>query len=100
MVPLDNYLLVSAILFVIGVGGVLTRRNALVVLMSIELMMNAVNLTFVTYSRILSNMEGHIYTLASISLAAAELAVGLAILVVLFRNKPSVDIDDFNIMKL
>ena len=99
MVPLDNYLLVSAILFVIGVGGVLTRRNALVVLMSIELMMNSVNLTFVTYSRILGNLEGHIYTLVSISLAAAELAVGLAILVVLFRNKPSVDIDDFNIMK-
>jgi NADH-quinone oxidoreductase subunit K len=81
-------------------GGVLTRRNALVVLMSIELMMNAVNLTFVTYSRILNNLEGHIYTLTSISLAAAEVAVGLAILVVLFRNKPTVDIDDFNIMKL
>lgn len=99
MAPLDHYLIVSSILFVIGMGGVLTRRNALVVLMSIELMMNAVNLTFVAYSRMLNNLEGHVYTLVSISLAAAEVAVGLAILVVLFRNKPSMDIDNFNIMK-
>lgn len=99
MVPLHYYLLVSAILFMLGTIGVLTRRNALVVLMSIELMMNGVNLSFIAYSRYLGNMEGHIYTLLSISVAAAEVAIGLAILIALYRNKPTINIDDFNIMK-
>ena len=99
MVPLHYYLLVSAMLFILGSRGVLTRRNALVVLMSIELMMNGVNLSFIAYSRYLGNMEGHVYTLLSISVAAAEVAIGLAILIALYRNKPTINIDDFNIMK-
>jgi NADH-quinone oxidoreductase subunit K len=99
MVPLNYYLIVSALLFVLGTLGVLTRRNALVILMSIELMMNGVNLSFIVYSRYLNNMEGHIYTLLSISVAAAEVAIGLAILIALYRNKPTINIDDFNIMK-
>ena len=99
MVPPHYYLLVSAILFILGTLGVLTRRNALVVLMSIELMMNGVNLSFITYSRYLNDMGGHIYTLLSISVAAAEVAIGLAILIALYRNKPTINIDDFNIMK-
>jgi len=99
MVPLHYYLLVSAMLFILGALGVLTRRNALVVLMSIELMMNGVNLSFIAYSRYLGNMEGHVYTLLSISVAAAEVAIGLAILIALYRNKPTINIDDFNIMK-
>ena len=99
MVPLHYYLLVSAMLFILGTMGVLTRRNALVVLMSIELMMNGVNLSFIAYSRYLGNMEGLVYTLLSISVAAAEVAIGLAILIALYRNKPTINIDDFNIMK-
>jgi NADH-quinone oxidoreductase subunit K len=99
MVPLYYYLLVSAVLFILGTVGVLTRRNALVVLMSIELMMNGVNLSFIAYSRYLNDMGGHIYALLSISIAAAEVAIGLAILIALYRNKPTINIDDFNIMK-
>jgi NADH-quinone oxidoreductase subunit K len=99
MVPLHYYLFVSAVLFILGTLGVLTRRNALVVLMSIELMMNGVNLSFIAYSRYVGNMTGHIYTLLSISVAAAEVAIGLAILIALYRNKPTINIDDFSIMK-
>jgi len=99
MVPLYYYLLVGSLLFILGIMGVLIRRNALVILMSIELMMNGVNLSFITYSHYLNDMEGHIYTLMSIAVAAAEVAIGLAILVALYRNKPTVNIDDFRIMK-
>lgn len=99
MVSINSYLIVSAVIFAIGIAGVLIRRNALVILMSIEIMMNAVNLSFIAYARYLGNMEGHIFTFISISVAAAEIAIGLAILVIIFRNKPTLNTDNLNIMK-
>lgn len=99
MVSINSYLIVSAVIFTIGIAGVLIRRNALVILMSIEIMMNAVNLSFLAYAKYLGNMEGHIFTFISISVAAAEIAIGLAILVIIFRNKQTLNTDDLNIMK-
>ena len=97
--PLNYYLLLSAVLFVIGVIGVLTRRNAIVIYMSIELMLNAVNLTFIAFSRHLNDMGGHVFTFMVMSVAAAEAAVGLAIIISLFRNRSSVDVDEVNLLK-
>ncbi len=99
MVPLSWYLILSGILFTIGVIGVLTRRNAIVIFMCIELMLNAVNLSFVTFSRMLDSMDGQIFVFFIMTVAAAEAAVGLAIIVALFRNKATVDVDDMNILK-
>ncbi|MFQ6617937.1 MAG: NADH-quinone oxidoreductase subunit NuoK [Fidelibacterota bacterium] len=99
MIPLSYYLILAAILFGIGVTGVLTRRNAIIVFMSIELMLNAVNLTFIAFSRFLANVEGQIFVFFIMTLAAAEVAVGLAIIVALFRNKETVNIDEINLMK-
>jgi len=86
MVPASYYLILSAVLFVLGAVGVLIRRNALVVLMSVELMLNAVNLTLITYSRFLGNLEGQVFVLLVMAVAAAEVAVGLAIIVSLYRE--------------
>jgi NADH-quinone oxidoreductase subunit K len=99
MVPTSWYLLLAAILFSIGAGGVLLRRNALVILMCVELMMNSVNLTFVAFARELSSMTGQIFVFMTITVAAVEAAVGLAILVELYRHVKSVNIDDFNALK-
>ncbi|MFQ5714647.1 MAG: NADH-quinone oxidoreductase subunit NuoK [Candidatus Scalinduaceae bacterium] len=99
MIPLSWYLILSGILFTIGVIGVLTRRNAIVIFMCIELMLNAVNLAFVTFSRQLNSMDGQIFVFFIMTVAAAEAAVGLAIIVALFRNKATVDVDDINLMK-
>jgi NADH-quinone oxidoreductase subunit K len=99
MIPLSYYLILAAILFGIGVTGVLTGRNAIIVFMSIELMLNAVNLTFIAFSRFLANVEGQIFVFFIMTLAAAEVAVGLAIIVALFRNKETVNIDEINLMK-
>jgi NADH-quinone oxidoreductase subunit K len=99
MIPLSWYLILSGILFTIGVVGVLTRRNAIVIFMCIELMLNAVNLAFVTFSRQLNSMDGQIFVFFIMVVAAAEAAVGLAIIVALFRNKGSVNVDDMNLMK-
>ncbi|MEE9259623.1 MAG: NADH-quinone oxidoreductase subunit NuoK [Candidatus Scalindua sediminis] len=99
MIPLSWYLILSGILFTIGVIGVLTRRNAIVIFMCIELMLNAVNLAFVTFSRQLNSMDGQIFVFFIMVVAAAEAAVGLAIIVALFRNKGSVNVDDMNLMK-
>ncbi|MDP8239214.1 MAG: NADH-quinone oxidoreductase subunit NuoK [Candidatus Hatepunaea meridiana] len=93
------YLWLSALLFCIGVAGVLTRRNALIIFMSIELMLNAVNLTFIAFSRYLSNVDGQVFVFFIMAVAAAEVAVGLAIIVTIFRHKESVDIDKINLMK-
>ena len=98
-VPLPYYLALSAALFVIGVAGVLTRRNAIVVFMCIELMLNAVNLTLVAFSSFLGDETGQTLVLFVMAVAAAEAAVGLAIVIALFRNKQTVDIDDINILK-
>ena len=99
MVPLNHFLLLSGILFFIGVVGVLTRRNAIIVFMCIELMLNAVNLTFLAYARFLGAMDGHIFAFMVITVAAAEAAVGLAIIVAVFRNRETVNIDELNLMR-
>lgn len=95
----EYYLLLSAILFIIGVTGVLTRRNAIIVFMSIELMLNAVNLTLVTFSSFLGDPGGQMLVFFVMAVAAAEASVGLAIIIALFRNKQTVQIDEVNIMK-
>jgi NADH-quinone oxidoreductase subunit K len=98
-IPLLHYLALSAILFSIGVAGVLTRRNAIVVFMCIELMLNAVNLTLIAYSAYLGNVNGQILVFFVMAVAAAEAAVGLAIIIALFRNRQTVNIDEINILK-
>jgi len=90
------FLLLSALLFVLGAVGVLVRRNPLVILISIELMLNAANLTLVTFSRQLQNIEGQLFALMSMTVAAAEAVVGLAILVDIFRTRDAEDIDDLS----
>lgn len=98
-VGLNWYLWLSAIMFTIGVAGVLTRRNLLIIFMSIELMLNAVNLTLIAFGRFLPNVDGQIIVFFVMAVAAAEVAVGLAIIVAIFRHKNSVDIDKVNIMR-
>jgi NADH-quinone oxidoreductase subunit K len=99
MLGLNYYLILGGVLFAIGTIGVLTRRNVLIVFMSIELMLNAVNLTFVAFSRYLGIMEGQVIVFIVMTVAAAEVAVGLAIIVAFFRNKKSINVDDLNLMK-
>jgi NADH-quinone oxidoreductase subunit K len=96
---LSSYLIVSAVLFSIGTIGVLTRKNAIVVFMCIELMLNAVNLTFVAFSRHLGNLDGQIFVFFIMTVAAAEAAVGLAMFIAFFNNRESIDIDDAKLMK-
>jgi len=98
-IPISYYLLLSGILFSIGVIGVLTRRNAIVIFMSIELMLNAVNLTLVAFSKQLNALDGQIFVFFVMVVAAAEVAVGLALIVAIFRLKDSVYVDEINIMK-
>jgi NADH-quinone oxidoreductase subunit K len=98
-VPPVLYLILSGILFTIGVIGALTRRNAIVVFMSIELMLNAVNLTFITCSRFLQSMEGVLFAFFVMAVAAAEAAVGLAIFVMLYRSRETINVDEINILK-
>jgi NADH-quinone oxidoreductase subunit K len=99
MVSTSAYLILSATIFTIGVLGVLLRRNVLIMFMSIELMLNAVNLAFVALSRELGSLDGQVVVFLVMTVAAAEAAVGLAIIICLFRNKKSVNVDDFNLMK-
>jgi NADH-quinone oxidoreductase subunit K len=99
MVPLTHYLALSFLLFVLGLVGVLVRRNLLTVLMSIELMMNAVNLNLVAFSRQLGDLNGQIFTVFIIAVAAGEAAIGLAIIISLYRLKGSVNLDDAAEMK-
>jgi NADH-quinone oxidoreductase subunit K len=98
-VMLSHYLAVSAVLFAIGVAGVLLRRNLLIVLMSIELMLNAANLAFVTFSRAIGGMDGQIIVLFVMTVAAAEVAVGLAIVLAVFRVRETTDVDKINLLK-
>jgi NADH-quinone oxidoreductase subunit K len=98
-IPLEYYLVLSAALFTIGVAGVLIRRNAIIVFMCIELMLNSANLTLVTFSSYLGNSIGQIFVFFVMAVAAAEAAVGLAIIIALFRNKLTVNIDEINIFK-
>lgn len=102
MVPVDYYIILSAILFTIGVAGVLIRRNALIIFMSIELMLNAANLAIVAFSSILKDekvFSGQIFVFFVIAVAAAEVAVGLALIVEIFRSKHSIDVDQISSMK-
>lgn len=99
MIAIEFYLLLSALMFCIGLVGVLTRRNAIIVFMSIELMLNSVNLTFVTFSSYLGDSAGQIFVFFVITVAAAEAAVGLAIIIAIFRNKLTVNLDEINILK-
>ncbi|MCF6155414.1 MAG: NADH-quinone oxidoreductase subunit NuoK [Candidatus Brocadia sp.] len=99
MITITHYLVLSAILFTVGVVGVLIRRNAIIIFMCIELMLNAVNLSFVAFAHYLNSMQGQLFVFFTMTVAAAEAAVGLAIIVAVFRNKETVNIDDINIMK-
>ena len=98
-VPPILFLVLSAILFTIGVIGALTRRNAIIVFMSIELMLNAVNVTFITFSRFLQSMDGVIFAFFVMAVAAAEAAVGLAIFVLLYRSRQTINVDEINLLK-
>jgi len=95
----DNFIALSAVLFFIGVAGVVTRRNPLIMLMSIELLFNAANLALVTYARAWANNAGHIFAFLVITVAAAEAAIGLAIVAVTFRRTPFVDVDEVSALK-
>jgi NADH-quinone oxidoreductase subunit K len=99
IVPMYAYLIISAFMFVCGVVGVLTRRNAIVVFMSIELMLNSANLTFVTFSSFLGSSLGQVFVFFVMAVAAAEASVGLAIIISIFRNKSTVNLDEINILK-
>jgi NADH-quinone oxidoreductase subunit K len=98
-VPVSYYLLLSAILFSIGAGGVLIRRNTIIILMCVEMMMNAVNLSFIAFSRYLDSATGQIFVFMVMAVAAVEVAIGLALLVELNRHKRAVNIDEINSLK-
>jgi NADH-quinone oxidoreductase subunit K len=98
-IPIDWYLVLSAVLFIIGTAGVLLRRNLFIVLFSIELMMNAVNINLVGFSRFHENMTGQNFVLFTMAIAAAEAAIGLAIATALFRNRRTLMVDLFDVMK-
>jgi NADH-quinone oxidoreductase subunit K len=99
MVPLSYYMILSAIVFVTGLVGVLIRRNIIILLLSIELMLNATNINFVAFSYYLHDISGQVFVFFALTVAAAEVAVGLAILIALFRGNPTVNVEEFNIMK-
>lgn len=99
MIPIAYYLVVSALLFITGAIGVLMRRNALIMLMCLELMLNAVNLSFVAYARMLNDLGGQVFVFLSITVAAAEAAVGLAIILTIYRTKTTVDADYLTLMR-
>lgn len=98
-IGIENYIFLAALLFAIGVFGVLYRRNAIIMFMSIEIMLNAVNLLFVAFSTYHQDAQGQVFVFFSMAVAAAEVAVGLAILVAIFRNIGSIDIDNLKNLK-
>ena len=99
IVPLEHVIILSIIIFSIGIMGVLFRKNAIIIFMSIELMLNAVNLSLVGFSRYYNSVDGQVFVFLVMTLAAAEVAVGLAIIVALFRNKQTINIDEINILR-
>ena len=99
MVPLSHYLLLAAALFCMGMAGVLVRRNALVVFMCVELMLNAANLTFLAFARARGDDLGHVSAFFVIAVAAAEASIGLAIVIAVFRSRGSINIEDIRTMK-
>ena len=99
MIPIEHILLLSALLFTIGILGVLFRRNVIIMFMSIELMLNAVNLSFVTFARSMDAMTGVVFIFFIIVVAAAEAVVGLSIILSIFRTRKTLNIDEFNLLK-
>ncbi|MDF1543765.1 MAG: NADH-quinone oxidoreductase subunit NuoK [bacterium] len=99
MVPISAYLIVGVALFAIGTVGVLVSRNMIVLLMSVELMLNAANLCLITFSRSQNIMDGHAFVFLVLTIAAAEAAVGLAMVITLYRNRETINIDRFNLLK-
>jgi NADH-quinone oxidoreductase subunit K len=99
MVPVSYYVILSAVLFSLGALGVLLRRNPIVIFMSVELMLNSANLVFVAYARTFADLSGQIFVFFVMTVAAAEVAVGLALIVAIFRTKKNIDIDQMNILK-
>jgi NADH-quinone oxidoreductase subunit K len=99
MLPVDYYLGLAIILFTLGALGVLIRRNAIVIFMSVELMLNAANLAFVAYARYWQSMNGQIFVFFIMTVAAAEVAIGLALIVTIFRTKASIDVDQISTLK-
>jgi NADH:ubiquinone oxidoreductase subunit K len=97
--PVSYFLVLSTLLFSIGVYGVLARQHAVLVLLSIELMLNAVNINLVAFSALLRDLTGQVFALFVIAVAAAEVGVGLAIVILIFRNRQSVDVDEMSLMK-
>ncbi len=99
-IPLEHYLTVAAILFTLGIFGIfLNRKNVIIILMSIELMLLAINLNFVAFSAYLGDLAGQVFAMFVLTVAAAEAAIGLAILVVYFRNRGSIEVEDINLMR-
>ena len=96
---LEHYLVLAAILFSIGLYGALAKRNAIIILMCIELMLNSANLALIAFGRHLNSMDGQIFVFFVMTVAAAEAAVGLGIIIALYRNKETVNVDDINLMK-
>ena len=99
VVPLNHYLILSAILFCLGIAGFLFRKNLITIFMSIELMLNAVNLSFVAFSYELKRVDGHLYTFFVMVVAAAEAAVGLAIILTVYKNHSTLEVDDVDSLK-
>jgi len=98
-VPIEFYLALSGLVFLIGLVGVLIRRNIIVILLSIELMLNATNINFVAFSAYLGNLAGQVFVFFALTVAAAEVAVGLAIIIALYRHHESINVDDFSLLK-
>ena len=98
-VPMSHVLVFSLLLFSIGMIGVLTRRNAIIILMSIELMMNSANINFIAFSRLLGDLGGQLFAVFTIAVAAGEVAVGLAVVLALYRNRDTVNVDEIHVMR-
>ena len=98
-VPISYYVVLSGLIFLIGLVGVLTRRNIIIILLSIELMLNATNINFVAFSSYLGNLSGQVFVFFALTVAAAEVAVGLAIIIALYRHTTSINVDDFRLLK-
>ncbi len=99
MVPLSYYVILSAVVFITGLVGVLIRRNIIIILLSIELMLNATNINFVAFSHYFQNIAGQVFVFFALTVAASEVAVGLAIIIALYRSKSSINVDDFQLLK-
>lgn len=99
MLPIEYYVGLSAILFILGTLGVLIRRNAIIIFMSIELMLNSANLLFVAFSRLYGSLDGQIFVFFVMAVAAAEVAVGLALIVMIFNTKESINVDELSTLK-